>query len=214
MQSVRLLCVTKTVSSARIREVAELGVQRVGESRIQEALDKQADLSDLGLEWHLIGHLQTNKVKRAIGRFALVHSVDSLRVLTAIDEAARAQGIRQDVLLQVNVAKESTKFGFRPEEVSSALGVARTLASVRVRGLMTIAPQAADPERVRWVFRGLRELRDACQPTFPEDLGELSMGMSTDFQVAIAEGATMVRIGTGIFGERPGDNQAGIEEAR
>jgi pyridoxal phosphate enzyme (YggS family) len=203
----RLVAVTKSASAERIREAFGLGVRVVGENRIQEALAKQAQLSDLALEWHLIGHLQTNKVKQAVGRFALIHSVDSHRLLEAIDAQARALGIRQDILLQVNVAREGSKSGFAPEEVPAALEAALALSGVAVRGLMVIAPRAADPEAVRPVFRRLRELRDACRTLAGDraDLVELSMGMSADFRTAVAEGATLVRIGTGIFGERPGN---------
>lgn len=205
--SLRLVAVTKSVSADRVREAHGLGIRVVGENRVQDALAKQAQLSDLALEWHLIGHLQTNKVKQAVGNFALIHSVDSLRLLEAIDAQARALGIRQDILLQVNVAREGTKFGFSPEEVPAALEEALALRGVAVRGLMAIAPRAADPEAVRPVFRSLRQLRETCQALAGDraDLVELSMGMSADFRIAVAEGATLVRIGTGIFGERPGN---------
>lgn len=204
--SLRLVAVTKTVPAERIREAYGLGVRLVGENRVQEARQKQAQLADLALEWHLIGHLQTNKVKQAVGSFSLIHSVDSLRLLEAIDAQARAIGCRQDILLQVNVAREGTKSGFAPEEVPAALEEALALRGVAVRGLMAIAPRAEDPETVRSVFRQLRELRDACQTLAGDraELTELSMGMSADFRTAIAEGATLVRIGTGIFGQRPG----------
>ncbi|HEY9899467.1 MAG TPA: YggS family pyridoxal phosphate-dependent enzyme [Pantanalinema sp.] len=207
LDSLRLVAVTKTVPAERLREAYGLGVRVVGENRVQEALEKQAQLSDLALEWHLIGHLQTNKVKQAVGRFSLIHSVDSLRLLEAIDAQARALGIRQDILLQVNVAREGTKSGFSPEEVPAALEEALALRGVAVRGFMAIAPRAADPEAVRPVFRRLRDLRDACQALAGDraDLVELSMGMSADFRTAVAEGATLVRIGTGIFGQRPGN---------
>ncbi len=205
---VQLVAVTKTVSAERMREAYGLGVRLVGENRVQEALEKQAALADLPLEWHLIGHLQTNKVKQAVGRFALIHSVDSMRILHAIDQTARSMGIRQDILLQVNVAEESTKFGFRTDEVPEALQTARGLSGVSVRGFMTLAPYVSDPEAVRWVFRRLAELWSAYGD--PAGRGQLSMGMSSDYPVAIAEGATLVRIGTGIFGERPG--RPGLDE--
>lgn len=204
----QLVAVTKTITAPRIREAFGHGIRKVGENRVQEALEKQAALADLPLEWHLIGHLQTNKVKQAVGRFALIHSVDSVRVLHAIDQTARAMGLRQDILLQVNVAAESTKYGFRTEEVPEALQAARGLPGVAVRGLMTIAPYASDPESVRWVFRRLAELWAAHGD--PSEAGQLSMGMSSDYPVAIAEGATLVRIGTGIFGSRPG--KPGLDE--
>lgn len=205
---VRLVVVTKNVTAQRIREAFGLGVRTVGENRIQEALEKQAALADLPIEWHLIGHLQTNKVKQAVGRFALIHSVDSMRLLHAIDQTARAMGLRQDILLQVNVAQESTKFGFRTDEVPEVLQEACKLPGVAVRGLMTIAPYVSDPEEVRGVFKRLAELAEGHGD--PSEPPELSMGMSSDYPVAIAEGATLVRIGTGIFGERPG--RPGLDE--
>lgn len=185
-----------------MREAFGLGVRTVGENRVQEALEKQAALADLPLEWHLIGHLQTNKVKQVVGRFALIHSVDSMRLLHAIDQTARAMGLRQEVLLQVNVAQETTKYGFQTDEVPEVLAEARKLPGVVVRGLMTLAPHVSDPDEVRWVFRRLAELW--ARHGDPAEPGQLSMGMSSDYPVAIAEGATLVRIGTGIFGERPG----------
>lgn len=200
-----MVAITKTIEVPAIREAHRLGVVLVGESRVQEALEKQAALSDLSLSWHLIGHLQTNKVKQAVGYFSLIHSVDSLRLLRAIGAKAEELGIQQDILLQVNVALEPTKFGFRPEDVPEALKEAIALSSLKVRGFMTIAPQVATPEDARTFFRQLRLLRDACQKTIGDraDLEDLSMGMSSDYQVAIAEGATLVRIGTEIFGKRP-----------
>lgn len=201
--AIRLVAVTKTVAAHTIREAAALGVDLVGENRVQDAIAKQAELQDLGLTWHLIGHLQTNKVAQATGRFALMHSVDSLRLLEAIDARARHQGIVQQVLLQVNVALEASKGGFRPDEVEAALTRALALDGLAVRGLMTIAPWGTDPEDVRPVFRALRVLRDRLVARHGVHLDELSMGMSGDMHVAVAEGATLVRIGTGIFGERP-----------
>lgn len=205
-ESVRLVAVTKTVELSTIREAYRLGVNLVGESRIQEALEKQAALSDLPLTWHLIGHLQTNKVKQAVGRFALIHSVDSLKLIRVIGAKAEEIGIRQGILLQVNVALEPTKYGFRPEEVPEALGEAVAHPGLEVRGFMTIAPRAVTPEASRLVFRQLRQLRETCQKQVGNraTLGELSMGMSSDYPVAIAEGATLVRIGAEIFGKRPG----------
>jgi len=203
---VRLVAVTKTVPASRLRELARLGVADVGENRVQEALFKQAQLADWPLRWHLIGTLQGNKVRKAVGRFTLIHSVDRLELLAQLDRAARQAGLKQAILLQVNVAGERTKSGFSPEEVDAALRLALELPGLKVEGLMTIAPHAEDPESVRCVFRSLRGLRDACQDRLGPgtDLRELSMGMSSDFGVAIQEGATLVRVGTGIFGERPG----------
>ncbi len=210
--SIRLVAVTKQVDADRIRELHSLGVRTVGENRVQEALRKQAELADLDLAWHLIGHLQTNKVKQVIGAFDLVHGVDSVKLARALD--ARAQEVwqgktRQDVLLQVNVAREASKHGFFPEDLPAAAQEILSLEHLNLRGLMTVAPYAADPESVRGVFRRLRDLRDACQRVAGDrtELSELSMGMSQDFAVAIEEGATIVRIGTALFGRRPAIQQ-------
>lgn len=206
--SIRLVAVTKQVSADRIRALHALGVRTIGENRVQEALRKQAELADLDLSWHLVGHLQTNKVKQVIGRFDLVHGVDSVRLARELDARAEAawQGkSRQDVLLQVNVAREASKFGFFPEDLPAAAQEILNLEHLNLRGLMTVAPYAPDPQTVRGVFRQLRELRDACQRLAGDraELHELSMGMSQDFDVAIEEGATIIRVGTALFGRRP-----------
>lgn len=206
--SIRLLAVTKQVSAERIRDLVALGVRTVGENRVQEALRKQAELADLPLDWHLIGHLQTNKVKQVVGAFELIHGVDSVKLALALDaraEALWAGKSRQDVLLQVNVGQEASKSGFFPADLPAAAAEILECQHLNVRGLMTVAPYAADPESVRGLFRRLRELRDACQRLAGEraELRELSMGMSHDFPVAIEEGATIVRVGSALFGRRP-----------
>lgn len=212
---IRLVAVTKQVEGDRIREAHALGVRSVGENRVQEALRKQEELSDLDLDWHLIGHLQTNKVRQAVGRFGLIHGLDSLKLACELAQRTEAQGhAPQDVLLQVNVAREASKHGFRPEDLPAAAQEIQKLDPLRVRGLMTVAPYAPDPESVREVFKRLRELRDACQRVLGDrtELSELSMGMSLDFAVAIEEGATIVRIGTALFGRRTAfanDKEAG-----
>ena len=210
--SIRLVAVTKQVDADRIRALHALGVRTVGENRVQEALRKQAELADLDLAWHLIGHLQTNKVKQVIGAFDLVHGVDSVKLARALDARAEEtwQGkARQDVLLQVNVAREASKFGFFPEDLPAAAQEILSLEHLNLRGLMTVAPYAADPESVRGVFRRLRDLRDACHRVAGDrtELSDLSMGMSQDFADAIEEGATIVRIGTALFGRRPATQQ-------
>ncbi|MDQ7851171.1 MAG: YggS family pyridoxal phosphate-dependent enzyme [Armatimonadota bacterium] len=199
--SVRLVAVTKGVAAARIREAMALGVLDFGENRVQEALPKIAALGP-GPRWHLVGHLQRNKVRRAVEAFALIHSLDSLPLAEAISRRAEAAGRWVEVLLQVNVAGEPRKHGFAPAEVPQAVRHIAGLPALILRGLMTIAPLEADPQRVRPVFRRLRELRDALRVQWP-GLEELSMGMSDDFEVAIEEGATLVRVGRAIFRERP-----------
>ena len=193
--SVTLVAVSKGHPAATIAAAAAAGVRHFGENRIQEALPKIEEATGAGVEatWHLVGHLQSNKAKAAASAFDVIHSVDSARLLARLDTAAPAP---RDVLLQVNVAAEPQKQGIAPDEVEAFVQAARAAGSLRLRGLMTIAPIAADPEEVRPVFRALRALAERF------DLPQLSMGMTDDFEVAIEEGATLVRVGRAIFGER------------
>jgi pyridoxal phosphate enzyme (YggS family) len=201
---VAIVAVTKTQSSERIREVAAAGLLVVGENRVQEALEKAALLSDIQLEWHLIGHLQTNKVKQAVSLFSLIHSVDSQRLAIEIDRCAKSAGKIQDVLLQVNVAGEETKSGVPVEEVDELAALIESLPNLCLCGMMTIAPLFEDAEQTRPVFRTTRHIFERLQAKskHPELFRWLSMGMTHDYKVAIEEGANMVRIGTGIFGDR------------
>ena len=192
---VLLIGVSKTVESERIRAAVAAGITALGENRVQEAKAKVAELGKQA-PWHLIGHLQTNKVKDALPLFALIHSVDRLELAREIERRAAAQGQVVDVLLQVNVAGEATKGGVGPDEVAETLDLLAKLAHLRVRGLMTIPPEVERPEESRPWFRRLRELGER------HALAQLSMGMSGDFEVAVEEGATMVRVGTAIFGPR------------
>jgi pyridoxal phosphate enzyme (YggS family) len=193
---VTLVAVSKGFSLDAIVEAYGAGQRDFGENRVQEAVAKIEALWARGIapRWHLIGHLQTNKAKTAAERFAIIQSVDSKRVAEALSRAAAAP---LPVLLEVNVAEEASKYGFTPEEVAPALSAIAPLSHIDIRGLMTVAPLTDQPETVRPVFRRLRELRDAL------GLQELSMGMTNDFEVAIEEGATIVRVGRAIFGERP-----------
>lgn len=200
--SVRLLPVSKTFGPEAVQEASEAGLAVFAENRIQEALGK-IPLCPTRLQWHLIGHLQSNKVRQAVRLFSVVHSVDSLPLLVKLDAAAAEEGRSMDVLLQINVSGEAQKFGMAPCEAPAAVKQANELSHLVVRGLMTIPPCLADPERVRPYFRQLRELRDAIQLQTGTPLPELSMGMSGDFEVAIAEGATWIRVGTALFGSRP-----------
>ena len=192
---VTLVAISKTFPAAAVAEAWEAGFRDFGENRVKEGLAKAAHLTEMGVRptWHLVGHLQRNKVRDALGCFAILHAIDSERLLLAIQEMAR-QPIA--VCLEVNVAGEPTKFGAAPGQLSQLVGIARTLPNIRLEGLMTVAPQAADPELVRPVFRRLRELGAE------HGLEKLSMGMSDDFDVAIEEGATHIRVGRAIFGER------------
>ena len=194
-EEVTLVGVSKGVPAEAVAEACAAGLEDVGENRVQEAAGKIEALAVLGVRprWHLIGHLQTNKAKTATTLFAILHSVDSVRLAEALSR--RAQQLLP-ILLEVNVAQEASKFGFDQTEVASALSAFAELPRLDVRGLMTIAPITDRPETVRPVFRRLRELRDA------HGLAELSMGMTDDFEIAIEEGATMVRVGRAIFGPR------------
>jgi pyridoxal phosphate enzyme (YggS family) len=193
---VLLIGVSKTVDVERIRAAVAAGVGALGENRVQEAKTKIAELGR-PVAWHLIGHLQTNKVKDAIELFDVIHSLDRLELAREIERRAAARGQVVDALLQVNVAAEASKGGVGPDAVGETLDAVGKLAHVRVRGLMTIPPEVERAEDARPWFRRLRELAE------PHGLRELSMGMSGDFEVAVEEGATMVRVGTAVFGPRP-----------
>jgi pyridoxal phosphate enzyme (YggS family) len=203
--SVRLVAVSKTFSADHIRAVADAGQLDFGENKVREALGKIAALRDLGLTWHLIGHLQSNKAKKAAEQFDAIHSVDDAALLQKLDQTAAAAGRRVDVLVQVDLAGEPTKSGTKPETLMSIFGVAADCRSATVSGLMLLPPAVDDPNDARPYFAALRRLRDdlASQGIAPAMLANLSMGMSHDFEVAIEEGATLVRIGSAIFGERP-----------
>jgi pyridoxal phosphate enzyme (YggS family) len=196
--SVRLLAVSKTKPPEAIREAADCGLRLFGENKVQEALSK-IPMCPSGLEWHLIGHLQSNKAKVAANQFQMIHSVDSLKLLQALETHADTI---LPVLLQVNVAGEASKSGMTPGEVAEVIEAANQMQKVEVHGLMSIPPFTADPEKARIHFAALRELRDRLQAETGTPLPELSMGMSHDLEIAIEEGSTWVRIGTDLFGSR------------
>jgi PLP dependent protein len=203
--AVTLVAVSKTFPVAAIREAVAAGVTVFGESRIQEALPKMEALADVpGLAWHLVGHLQSNKAVKAVGTFALIHSVDTLALAERLDRLAAERGVVQDVLIEVNVAGEATKHGVAPGETEALVAAAAALSHLRVRGLMGMAPYADDPEAARPHFRRLAALLREIAQNAPGGvtMDTLSMGMSDDFEVAIEEGATLVRIGTRLFGGR------------
>jgi pyridoxal phosphate enzyme (YggS family) len=199
--AVKLVAVSKTVDPARIKEAWDAGQQIFGENYLQEARGKIEALGP-GATWHFIGHLQTNKAKAAVDLFHLIHSVDRLHLAQSLEKAAAGRQKVQEILLQVNLAGEASKSGAPPQAVPALLGEIARLPHLRVVGLMTMPPWFDDPEAVRPYFRGLRELRDRLLPLGLGPLPELSMGMSGDFEAAIEEGATLVRIGTAIFGRR------------
>ena len=204
-EDVVLIAVTKTQSVAVIREAVAAGLSVVGENRVQEAVEKAAQLTDLPLEWHLIGHLQTNKVKQAVALFSLIHSVDSERLADEIDRCARLAGKVQDVLIQVNVGGEETKSGIAPSQADHLAVYMDSLPNLRLRGAMTIAPLVEDAEMTRPVFQEMRIIFERLRQKIsrPEDFRWLSMGMTHDYRIAVSEGANMIRIGTGLFGARP-----------
>lgn len=202
---VKVIAVTKYVSLETVSAVLEAGLEDIAESRWQNAEHKWNALGNKGT-WHFIGHLQTNKVKDVIGKFQYIHSLDRLSLAQELHKKAEAAGIDVNVFLQVNISGEDTKFGLPPEAVPEFLREIALLHRVKVIGLMTMAPYEGDPELTRPVFRGLRELRDALNllALTPEPIQELSMGMSNDFEVAIQEGATWVRLGTVLVGHEEG----------
>ncbi|GIX48716.1 MAG: YggS family pyridoxal phosphate enzyme [Candidatus Tectimicrobiota bacterium] len=204
--SVRLVAASKTVEVARIRAAVAAGVRIVGENYVQEARRKIGQLGRTTVEWHLIGTLQRNKVRYVFDLFDMIHSVDSVLLAEELNRRAARLGRTMPVLLEVNLAGEATKSGFRPHDLPAALERLAGLTHVQVRGLMTIPPPTPTAEEARPFFRALRELRDQLQRQSGGELelAELSMGMTADFEVAIEEGATLVRIGTAIFGPRPG----------
>ena len=201
---IRLVAVSKTFPAAAVREAFAAGQLDFGENRVQEALQKIRETAELHSRWHLVGHLQSNKARKVAGPFAYVHSVDSVELLTRLDQAATAEGAAPKLLIQVDLAGEATKFGAPESALPQLVEAAEGLHSAELVGLMLLPPFSEDPEQSRPWFRRLREIRDGLikQGVPASRLRELSMGMSHDFHVAVEEGATIVRVGTAIFGER------------
>lgn len=205
--SVTLVAVSKTVPAHAVLDAYQAGQRTFGENRVQEAVKKQSEIADRAphADWHLIGHLQTNKVKTAVEAFSLLESVDSLRLAEHVDRHASRLGTKVPVLYEVNIAEETSKGGFTTVDLEESLPALLALGNIDPRGLMTVAPLAEHAPDVRPVFRRLRLLRDRIRDRFElNSFVELSMGMSNDYVEAIAEGATIVRIGRAIFGDRPG----------
>ncbi len=202
--SVRLVAISKTFPAEAVRAAAAAGQADFGENRVQEGVQKFGAIAGLEVTWHLVGHLQTNKAKKAVAAFDFIHSVHSLGLLEQLEAAAAAQGATPKLLIQVDLAGETTKFGAPEDTVGDLVRAAGSLKAARLVGLMLLPPYAENPEDARRWFRRLRELRDrlVTQGAPAGLLGELSMGMSHDFHVAVEEGATIVRVGTAIFGER------------
>lgn len=207
---VTLIAVSKTKPVNMLEEIYREGIRSFGENKVQELKDKEEQLPS-DIEWHMIGHLQRNKVKYIVDKVKLIHSVDSVRLAETIDREAEKKGLIVDILLEVNVAQEESKFGLKVSEVIPFLESIRNLHHIHVCGFMTIAPYVDDPEKNRDIFAQLKNLSvDIAKKNIDNiDVGILSMGMTNDFEVAIEEGATMIRVGTAIFGERQYKNQKG-----
>jgi PLP dependent protein len=201
VDDVELVAISKTHDAEKVREAIEAGQHLFGESKVQEARVKIPELPS-NLRWHFVGHLQKNKIRHALPLFELIHSVDSLALARDVNRIAEEDGLHPRVLLEVNVAGEGSKFGFQPDTLRAEMESLLAFSRLSILGLMTIPPIADEAEASRKYFVQLRELRDQLQTEFHVDLAQLSMGMTQDFAVAVEEGATLVRVGTAIFGER------------
>ena len=210
-EEITLVAVCKGHPAEAVVAAYHLGLRDFGENRVEEAEPKMARVREMlaaegrgdDIRWHMIGHIQSRKAARVVGPYVLIHSVDRLKIAHRLDRFAGEMGREVPILLEINVSGEETKYGFRVQEVETAVAEIVSLTHLRIEGLMTMAPLVSDPEEVRWVFSSLRALRDRLASRFPEvSWRHLSMGMTNDFEVAIEEGATLVRIGTAIFGPR------------
>lgn len=199
---VRILLATKTVSTDIIGEVVKQGYSLLGENKVQELLEKVENLKSLDPEWHLIGHLQTNKVKAILPYISCLHSVDRWSLVQELDKRLNEIGKTLDILVQVNTSEEESKFGLSPEEVLPFLEKLLSIKNLNVKGFMTLAAFSSDPEISRVSFKLLKKVQAEAESKFQKKFPELSMGMSNDYQVAIEEGATIIRVGTTIFGQR------------
>ena len=201
VKDVELVAIAKTHPAEKVREAVEAGQTLFGESRVQEARAKITELSS-NIRWHFVGHLQKNKVRQALPLFEMIHSVDSLALAQDINRIAEEEGLYPRVLLEVNVAGEGSKFGFAPDDLREQMEMLLALPRLSIEGLMCIPPLAVESEDSRKFFVQVRELRDSLEKEFNMKLPQLSMGMTQDFPIGIQEGATLVRVGTAIFGER------------
>jgi pyridoxal phosphate enzyme (YggS family) len=202
VDEVELIAITKTHPAEKVREAYEAGQVLFGESRVQEARVKIPELPSAA-RWHFVGHLQKNKIRHALPLFELIHSVDSLELAEEMNRIAQADGMHPRVLIEVNLAGEGSKFGFQPNQLREEIEILMALPRLTIEGLMCIPPLGHEAEASRKYFAELRELRHALEKEFQLTLPHLSMGMTNDFAVAVEEGATLVRVGTAIFGERP-----------
>jgi len=200
---ITLIGVTKTIDTGRISELVSFGIKDLGENRVQELLEKEPVIGS-GVNWHLIGHLQTNKVKSIVGKVKLIHSLDSLRLAQEIDKQAKLLNISANVLIEINIAAEKSKFGINPDELNDFLEEIANYSGLAVKGLMCVAPYVEKPEENRDYFRKMRQMfvDSSAKSLNNIHMQCLSMGMTNDYEIAIEEGANIIRVGTGIFGER------------
>ncbi len=204
LEDITVIAVTKTVDSSRALQAFEAGLSDLGENRVQEFVNKHENLKNYDIDWHIIGHLQKNKVKYIIGKVKLIHSLESLSLAEEIDKRSKQHGIFTDVLVELNIAEEESKFGIKKDNLIDFLKSVEEFENIRIVGLMTVAPFAEDKEEIRWVFKEMKHLYDTISNmSFKNvEMKFLSMGMTNDYDVAIEEGANIIRIGTAIFGSR------------
>lgn len=203
-EDITVIAVSKTVDAERAREAVEGGLVNLGENRVQELVSKYEQLSDIGVKWHLIGNLQKNKVKYIIDKTTLIHSVENLELANEINKRAQKNNIISNVLIELNIGEEESKFGLDEENVYSFLKDMEQFENIKVLGLMTVAPFSENPEDIRWVFKKMKGIYDKISGMKLKntEMKYLSMGMTNDFEIAIEEGANIVRIGTAVFGAR------------
>lgn len=203
-EDITVIAVSKTVDASRAREAVENGLINLGENRVQELVNKFEQLSDIDVKWHLIGHLQKNKVKYIIDKTRLIHSVEDLELANEINKRAIKQNLTANVLIELNIGEEESKFGIDEKSVYDFVKSMEQFGNIKVLGLMTVAPFSENPEDVRWVFRKMKEIYDkiSVMNLKNTEMKYLSMGMTNDFEIAIEEGANIIRIGTAIFGAR------------
>nr|WP_312576002.1 YggS family pyridoxal phosphate-dependent enzyme [Sedimentibacter sp.] len=201
---ITIIAVSKTVDSLRAKEAVESGLSNLGENRVQEFINKYEQLSNMEIKWHMIGHLQKNKVKYIIDKAELIHSVENLELANEINKRAKQNGIISKVLIELNIGEEDSKFGVKADEIYEFVKAVNQYDNILVTGLMTVAPYEENPENVRWIFIKMKEIYDNISKMELKntDMKYLSMGMTNDFEIAIEEGSNIVRIGTAIFGAR------------
>ena len=203
-EDITVIAVSKTVDAQRAKEAVEAGLNNLGENRVQELVEKYTALANIDVKWHLIGHLQRNKVKYIIDKVTMIHSVENLDLAKEIDKRAASKGLIANVLIELNIGEEESKFGISEDNIYEFLKSMEQFENIQVLGLMTVAPFREDPEEVRWVFKKMKDIFDKVSAmNFKNtDMKYLSMGMSNDFEIAIEEGSNIIRVGTKIFGAR------------